>query len=190
MTSVGVDTGVRRRWSSGLTLLAFLGLQGACSGPDENGISPSDQGYHEVQVSGDNIGINLSGNAIFGVQPNSEEWVVFMWRGDIYGLSFNVTTVFRENSARPEPGTYTIYDTEDGTPTANDFLAAYVFAQTASIGAFNSVSGTLTITASSDAEVTGTFQFDAVLDPSSVNVTAPTAAVSGSFRAVPGEIPY
>jgi len=173
-----------------MMVLGLLGLQAACSESNENGTTPPDMGYHEASVSGDNIGMTISGNAIFGVQQNSDEWVVFLWRGDIYGQSFNVTMLFRENAARPEPGTYTIFDTEEGAPTADDFLAAYLFAQTSSFGAFNSVSGTFTITASSSEEVTGTFQFDAVLDPSSLNVTAQTAAVSGSFRAVPGNIPY
>lgn len=179
-----------RWWLPGLFLTGFFGLQIGCSDIEVTGPGPEDLGYHEALVSGDDIGTTLSGNAIFGVQANSGEWVIFLWIGDIYGQAFNVTTFFRESSERPEPGTYTIFNTDDGAPTVDDFLAAYVFAQTLSLGAFNSVSGTLTITESSNTEVVGTFEFDAVLDPASVNVTAQTAAVSGSFRAVPGVIPY
>ena len=169
-----------------------LGIAGCSSIETVGGPAPGNSGSYSASVSGDDINANISGNAIFGLQENNlggTEWVVFMWTGVINSNAFDVITIFRENIDLPAPGTYQIGDVEQGAPSVDDFLGGYVFAGSTAFGAFLSTSGTITITASSSEEVTGTFEFTGTLDESSFGVTAPTATLSGSFTAVPGIIP-
>ncbi len=154
---------------------------------------PEDQGSYNAVVSGGDLNVSLTGNAIFGVQTNLDginEFVLFLSTGQVPSSTFDVITMFREETTLPEPDTYTIYDTEQGAPLPEDFLAAYVFSDQTSFGAFLTGSGTLTIQASSDEEITGTFEFVGVLDENSaLGVFTDSVSVSGSFEAVPGIIP-
>lgn len=179
-------------WRVGLLLVASLGGVVACKSTFEfTGPDPVEIGSFTATVVGEDLNVNLSGNAVFGIQETGpvNEWVVFLWNGQVPGTSFNVVRMFRENLDQPGPDGYSIYSVEDGSPTIDDFLAAYAFSGTAASGAFLSISGNLTITTSTPEEVTGTFEFIGILDPGSFGLTTDSVTVSGSFTAEAGLIP-
>ena len=176
-------------------LLAIVG-QIAC-GETETTTEPipEDKGDLTLLVSGDDISHTLNGKAMFGTSRGSsghDEWVLFLWRGDrlYYSNQFDILELFRANLDRPEPGTYTMAAFSDGAPADEEFVGTYVFSFAISYGVFHVESGTLTIETSSDQEISGSFEMTAVLDAgNSSEVSADTATVSGTFRAVPGVIP-
>jgi hypothetical protein len=155
---------------------------------------PEDRGFYNAQVSGDGIGATISGSAVFGTAVNTSgvtEWTLFLWKGDAFTIfnQFNVITMFRENLDRPPPGSYVLNDVASDSLTADDFVAAYAVSFGAAYGVFFTGSGTLTVETSTAVEITGSFQLTGALDESrSIDIVAPTAQVTGTFRAVPGTI--
>ena len=120
------------------------------------------------------------------------EWVLFLWRGELlyYTYQFDVLDLFRVSMSLPDPGIYDMVSHSDSTRADDEFTGRYVFSFAISYGVFHVESGTLTIDASSDEEISGSFEMTAVLDEAnSSDVRADTAMVSGTFRAVPGVIP-
>ena len=176
-------------------LLAIVG-QMAC-GETETGPEPrsEDKGDLTLLVSGEDISHTLNGKAVFGtaaVGGGRLEWVLFLWRGDRlqFTSQFDVLDLFRASLDRPEPGTYTMAAYSDSVTADEEFAGRYIFSFGISYGVFHVESGTLTIEASSDQEISGSFEMMALLDAGNSNeVMADTATVRGTFRAVPGEIP-
>ncbi len=181
-----------RRWGVGAATVAMTLGPLAC-GETTSEPGPEDRGTFNAQVSGEGIGATISGNAVFGTAVNSgvTEWTLFLWRGDAFTIfnQFNIISMFRENLERPEAGSYALNDVASGTVTADDFVAAYALSFGAAYGVFFTGSGTLTVETSTAEEITGSFQLSGALDESrSLDIAAPTATVTGTFRAVPGPI--
>jgi len=156
---------------------------------------PDDRGDLTLLVGGDDIAHTLTGNAVFGTasgEGGRTEWVLFLWRGErlYYTYQFDVVDLFRTSLERPGTGTYDVAPFSGGVPAEDEFAGRYVFSFVVSYGVFNVESGTLTIDNSSDEEISGSFELTAVLDEAqSTEVSAVTATLSGTFRAVSGEIP-
>ena len=191
--AIEMTDAVARRWSvRAATVVTAMGLL-ACGETTSDPV-PEDRGFYNAQVSGEGIGATISGNAVFGTVENTSgviEWTLFLWRGDHFTIfnQFNVITLFRENLDRPEPGTYALNDVASDSLTADDFVAAYALSFAAAYGVFFTGSGTLTVETSTAEEISGSFQLTGVLDESlSIDIVAPTATVTGTFRAVPGTI--
>ncbi len=178
-----------------VVLLAIVG-QIACGETDvPTDPVPEDRGDLTLLISGGDISHTLTGNAVFGTAPkgNGEtDWVLFLWRGArlFYTYQFDVVDLFRASLERPDPGTYTLAAHSEGPPADDAFAGRYVYSFVISYGVFHIESGTLTIDSSSDQEIAGSFELNAVLDESrSTDVPTQTATLSGTFRAVPGDIP-
>jgi hypothetical protein len=164
----------------------------ACSSVEQTITPPEGVGSCSASVIGEGISSEISGNAIFGQQTNSEgmtELVIFLWEGNYYETSFDIITMFRTNLRIPDPGTYEIQDVREGADSHDNFLAGWVFSTPTAFAAFLSVSGTLTITSSSEERISGNFEFSGVLRDTSYGVSTESVTVSGSFTAWPGEIP-
>lgn len=182
----------------GLRIAALLAIAGqvACAEPEVT-TEPvaDDKGDLTLLITGDDISHTINGKAVFGTASGSNghtEWVLFLWRGDMlyYTYQFDVLDLFRDDLYVPEPGTYDMAAHSEGEPSDEDFAGRYVFSFAISYGVFHVESGTLTIDASSDQEISGSFEMMALRDEAnSSEVRADTAFVTGTFRAVPGVIP-
>lgn len=156
---------------------------------------PEDNGDLTLLISGEDITHTITGKAVFGTASGGDghpEWVLFLWRGDLlyYAYQFDVLDLFRGDLFPPEPGTYEMAPYSAGPPPDEEFAGRYVFSFAISYGVFLVESGTLTIDAASDEEISGSFEMMALRDElNSSEVRADTAFVSGTFRAVPGVIP-
>ncbi len=189
----GESLGRSRRPSIGLAASISLTVMFvACSSSEGTFIPPLGQGSCAASVVGEGISENVAGSAVFGYQTGAEgltQWVFFLWDGNYYGDSFDIITLFRTNLTIPAPGTYEIQDASEDPETENDFLAGWVFSSPSAFATFLSVTGTITITSSSDEQVSGTFEFSGAQREGAFGVTADSVMVSGSFTAVPGDVP-
>ncbi len=183
--------GWKSSWTGAVSIALVMGFAACASIETTIAPLPPNQGSYSASIVGGDLGANLTGNAMFGYQTNSSgitEFVIFLWSGNVPGTNFDIVTLFRENLDLPLPGTYVI-ENADGGGQQEGFLAAYVFSGATAFGAFLSVSGTLTIAVSSTDSIEGTFDFAGSLDPASIGVNTDSVTVSGSFTAVPGQIP-
>ena len=169
-------------------LIPTLGLAIlACSG-DPTGVT---QGTFSAAISGD-LSKSISGGAIFGMQSGTagDQWVLFLAKGNFNTPNFDIITFGREDLTRPAEGEYELGDARTGAeepPGPTDFVGAYSFGDEGDIGVFVSISGTLTITASTDAEISGSYNFE--LRQSFGTGAIQALVITGTFRAESGTIP-
>ncbi len=177
-------------------VLGVVLVAATCGGENGNGTGPNgpvDMGDFSGTVTGD-LDLTLNGQAIFGVRASPREWTLFLSVGDVNGTEFDFVSFFRDNTARPGTGTYTVHNGFEDPPNVNDFRGIYFQARSVgTIGIFlsdSTTAGTLTILTSSDTAVTGEYSFIALDDFVSPPAGAPDSLfIEGEFRAVPGTIP-
>ena len=176
-------------------VLVVVLVAATCGGENGNGTGPNrpvDLGDFSGTVTGD-LDLTLNGQAVFGVRASPREWTLFFSVGDVNGTEFDFVGFFRDNTARPGTGTFTIHSFFHDAPTVNDFRGIYFLSR--SVGTFGSfysdstTTGTLTILTSSVTEMTGEYSFIA-LDQFVLPAGGPDSLlIEGEFRAVPGTIP-
>ena len=154
------------RHSIGPGMLTAALLLAGCGSDGGGATGPMDDfGSFSVTVSGD-LSTSASGEIVFHTGDIDPTWAVSMG-------STEVSLTIVRTSGRPGAGTYNL-TTEDGENYA------LVGAQAGGVNfSGESVSGTLTITASSPSRVTGTFSFTAVSFIDELEIV-----VTGSFEAV------
>ncbi len=158
-------------------LLLMLLLVSGCDSNGSNGDDDDTQGQtgsFTATVTGA-VSASLQGTATFGASAAGQD------SADGFGLvmgssSVNPEIVFGSAQPRPGTGTQTVINfVESGSATSGQVFATY----TRGTVVYGSVSGTLRLTESSDSEVAGTFEFEAI---NLINPTE-TVTVSGSFDA-------
>ena len=175
MGSGSVPSSITRGRVSAVVLATFFSGAATC-GSGSSPTAPVDElGQFTATVSGA-VSAQLSGSAdALGTASGTPGWALGMTALDgSGGISF-----VEEGMPRPSPGTYVLASALEhgGNAPNSQFTATVGFPPSSGFG---SISGTLTITASSPTSVAGTFDFTAA-DPED---ESRTVSVTGSFNAV------
>lgn len=168
----GASSVLQRRILLPLLVLTALGCSSSSSPTDPI----PEEGRFNATVSGA-VTAELSGTATsFGTASSPAAWAVQMRASDgAGGVSFA-----EEGAPRPSPGTYALASAIEHGGNAPDAAFTGVVGIASPVSGFGSISGTLTITASSPTSVSGEFDFVAA-DPEN---EGRTVQVTGSFTAV------
>ena len=150
----------------GLALVGALALSG-CG--DDDGRSTGTLGSFNGNITGD-ITATLEGNAIFSVDQTDDLWELALVNAPVASPPFTLALARIGFAALPPNGTYNV-----GLASGNITGSLYVLAPDKF---YYLTGGSLTVTASSEDAVTGTFNFTA-LDEDDVG----TITITGSFTA-------
>jgi hypothetical protein len=153
-----------------------------------------ESGEFSVTIGGD-TSFTVEGEAVFGLSAAGvpDHWVIFLKRDVFGGPDFDAVAIGRHGSATPiGVGTHTIADASAETTGPEDIDAVFVLRRTVeeTEGLYGSVSGSLTITSSSEDQLLGEFNFSAksvYADGAFAGITDLT--LQGSFTAVRGNVP-